>query len=250
MEKTERQVAEPKTQAAPAVETAGLSRRYGRRWVLWDIDWSVPVGCAALVAGHNGAGKSTLFRILATAIRADRGRAVVAGHDVARARHSARRATALLSHASYLYEALTARENLEITLRLLGRPAERATIDDLLETTRLIDRADDPVATFSAGMRKRLALGRVLAQAAQVVLLDEPYGQLDPAGFRLVDDTVRRLRSAGATVLMATHQLERASVLCDLGLVLERGQVRWRGPAARLPREGGLDSGGLPEGVA
>jgi ABC-type uncharacterized transport system ATPase subunit len=83
-----------------------------------------------------------------------------------------------------------------------------------------------------------------------VVLLDEPYGQLDPPGFRLVDDVVAALRSRGATVLVATHQLERGAALCERGLVLEAGRVAWTGPARDLVRGSGLDPAGLAEGGA
>jgi heme exporter protein A len=103
--------------------------------------------------------------------------------------------------------------------------------------------------TFSAGMRKRLMLARTLLQEASVVLLDEPYGHLDPAGFRLVDDVIGGLRARGATVLLATHLLERGVARCDQALVLEAGRVAWQGQAVDLPRESGLEAAGLPEGA-
>jgi heme exporter protein A len=85
-------------------------------------------------------------------------------------------------------------------------------------------------------MRKRLALARLLLQPAAVVLLDEPYGELDPAGFRLVDDLLRRLRAEGRTVLMATHLVEHGRELCDFALVLEAGRLAFAGPTADAPR--------------
>ena len=133
-----------------------------------------------------------------------------------------RRLTALLSHQSYLYESLTARENLDVFADHLGVPRNVA----LLERVGLSARADDAVSTFSAGMRKRLSFARVLLQEPRVVLLDEPYGQLDPPGFALVDEVVRELKSRGTTVLMATHQLERGGKLADDAIVLEEGRVR------------------------
>jgi ABC-2 type transport system ATP-binding protein len=118
----------------------------------------------------------------------------------------------------------------------------------LLEEVGLAERAGDPVATFSAGMRKRLSLARTLLQEASVVLLDEPYGALDPPGFRLVDRFFSLLRQRGTTVLVATHLLERGAALCDRGIVLEGGRLAWTGAARDLPREGGLQAAGLPEG--
>jgi heme exporter protein A len=200
-----------------------------------------------MVTGRNGSGKSTLLRVLSTAIRADRGTAQVAGHDISSATQEVRRHVALLSHYSHLYEALSALENIRVVARFLGRDARRDALLPLLDEVGLADRADDPVATFSAGMRKRLSLARTLLQQASVVFLDEPYGQLDPPGFRLIDTLLDRLRRNGVTVLMATHLLERGSALCDLAIVLEEGRLRWSGPAAELQEQGGLRARALPE---
>jgi heme exporter protein A len=229
------------------VEAVGLGRRYGRRWALVDVDLRLPRGSALLLAGRNGSGKSTLLRVLATAIAPTRGGARVGGLDVERDRDAVRRRTALLGHAPYSYDPLTALENLRIAARFLGRPHGREPLRALLAEVGLAERADDAVETFSAGMRKRLALARVLLQDAEVVLLDEPYGQLDPPGFRLVDGLFGRLRGLGRTVLVATHLLERGADLCDEGLVLEAGRVAWTGPAADLPGQG-VAAAGLAEG--
>lgn len=200
-----------------------------------------------MVAGRNGSGKTTLLRTLGTAIRPDGGAGLVEGFDLVREREEVRRRTALLSHAAYTYEALTAMENLRISARMLGTEEGSPDLTDLLDQVGLAERQDDPVATFSAGMRKRLAIARVLLQAAPVVFLDEPYGQLDPPGFRFVDHLVAVCRERGATVLVSTHQLERGAALCDLGIVLTRGRITWSGPAAELPSRGGIDPAGLPE---
>jgi heme exporter protein A len=188
-----------------------------------------------MVTGRNGSGKSTLLRVLATAIRADRGSARVLGHDIEHERDAVRRQLALLAHHTHLYEALSAIENLDIAARFLARDASRPALLSHLDEVGLAERADDAVSTFSAGMRKRLALAHTLLQESAVVLLDEPYGHLDPPGFRLVDRTLERLRARGATVLMATHLLERGSALCDRGLLLEQGRLVWAGPAGELP---------------
>jgi heme exporter protein A len=237
------------TGAPLAVEAAGICRRYGRRWALVDVSFTLPRGAGLVVAGRNGSGKTTLLRVLATALRADRGSARIDGFDIRKHREEVRRRSALLGHHSFLYEALTALENLQVAARLLGREAGRAGLVEKLAEVRLADRADDPVMTFSAGMRKRLTLARTLLQEASVVLLDEPYGHLDPPGFRLVDEVIDGLRARGATVLLATHLLERGASRCDQALVLEAGRVAWQGRAGDLPREGGLEAAGLPEGA-
>src|SRR5947209_4069518 len=201
-----------------AIDAAHLARRYGRRWALADVSFQLRPGQVMMVSGRNGSGKTTLLRILSTAIRADGGRATVAGHDIVKGRDEIRRATALLAHQSYLYESLTARENLAIISA--GQPPSA-----VLERVGLLDRANDPVSTFSAGMRKRLSFARVLLQKPSIAFLDEPYGQLDPEGFVLVEQVIVELKRGGATVVIATHQVDRVAHFADTKLALENGRA-------------------------
>lgn len=203
-----------------AIDAAHLARRYGRRWALVDVSFQLEPGRMMMVAGRNGSGKTTLLRILSTAIRPDRGSASVAGYDLKR-RDEIRRTTALLAHYSYLYESLTARENLDVVARFCGGEPPTA----VLERVGLLDRANDPVSTFSAGMRKRLSFARVLLQKPTIAFLDEPYGQLDPQGFALVEDVVAELKRGGATVVLTTHQVDRVSRLADASIMLEQGRL-------------------------
>ncbi len=212
------------------IDVERVARRYGRRWALADVTFQVPPATVMMVAGRNGAGKSTLFRVLSTAIRPDRGRATVGGFDVARQREDVRKITAILSHANYLYESLTAKENLFIVADHLG--IRRDGVMGVLEQVNLASRADDTVSTFSAGMRKRVSFARILLQEPRFVFLDEPYGALDPPGFDLVDEVIGELKRRGTTILMATHQWERSARLADLALVLDQGRVIWQGPAS------------------
>lgn len=205
------------------IEIDRLGRRYGSRWALSNVSVRIRDGSVVMVAGPNGSGKSTLFRILATAIRPHCGTATIDGWDLDRHRDDIRKSVALLTHASYLYEPLTGLENLRVFADHLDR--SRDGLMPLLERVGLASRANDPVSAYSAGMRKRLSFARVLLQEPRVVMLDEPYGQLDPEGFTLVDEVVRELRERGATVLMATHQLERGTKLADSMLFLEAGRV-------------------------
>lgn len=218
-----------------AIEASSLSRRYGRRWALLELSFRVPRGRVVMLTGHNGSGKSTLLRVLSTALRPDGGQARVGGHDLVSEREAVRSKVALLGHHLYLYEALTALENLRTSARFLGLAASREALLARLAQVALAERADDPVSCFSAGMRKRLALARALLQPADVVLLDEPYGELDPAGFRLVDELLARLRAERRTVLMATHLLARGRDHSDDALQLEAGRISYHGPAAQAP---------------
>jgi heme exporter protein A len=232
----------------PAVEATGLGRRFGRRWALAALDVALPRGEALLVAGRNGSGKSTLLRVLATVLRPDRGRGAVDGFDLVAERDEVRRRVALLGHQAHTYESLTALENLQVAARFLRRPAGRTDLLPRLEELGLAGRADDVVATFSAGMRKRLSLARILLQEASLVMLDEPYGQLDPPGFLFVDRLLDSTRRRGATLLMATHLLERGRAHCDRALILAEGRLAWSGAASDLPRAAREE--GLQEGAA
>ena len=231
---------------AAAASVAGLeghelSKRYGARWALVRISFRIARGETAMLAGRNGSGKSTLLRVLATALRPDLGTARVAGLDTVADRDEVRRRAALLDHRSHVYDAFSALENLEVMARFLGHGAlDRERLMAVLDEVGLADRAGDPVAAFSAGMRKRLALARVLLKAPEVALLDEPYGELDPPGFRLVDGVLDRLRRRGATVLMATHLVERGREHCDRALVLAGGGLEWDGAARHLAVDAGL----------
>jgi len=218
------------------IDLKGTARRYGPRWALGGVTLQVAPASVVMLAGRNGAGKSTLLRILATAIRPDRGSVTIGGFDVVRQREDVRKMTAFLGHQNYLYEALTARENLAVFADHLR--ISRIRIPSLLEQVGLGSRGGDIVSTFSAGMRKRLSLARMLLQQPQVALLDEPYGALDPPGFDFVDACIGELKRSGATVVMATHQWERATRFSDLAVILDQGLLTWQGPAAQaLVRE-------------
>lgn len=201
---------------ALAIDAQNIGRRFGRRWALADVTFQLRRGAVLMLAGHNGSGKTTLLRVLATLLRPDIGRATVAGFDVAKEREPLRKKIALLSHHSYLYEALTARENLS----LVG-----TDVDAMLERVGLRDRANDAVSTFSAGMRKRLSFARVLMQEPEIAFLDEPYGQLDPQGFALVDEVIGELKRRGATIVVATHQVEHVTHYADERLTLSGGRT-------------------------
>jgi heme ABC exporter ATP-binding subunit CcmA len=218
-----------------AVVARGLYRRYGRRFALLDVSFDVPQGACVMLAGRNGSGKSTLLRVLSTLLRPDRGQLRLFGRDPAHESEEVRRTTALLGHRCFLYEPLSALENLELWARLVGQDAARPALLHRLSEVGLAERAHDPVAGFSAGMRQRLALARVLLKDAPLVLLDEPHGHLDPQGFRLVDGLLEKLRARGRTVLVATHLLERARELCDQALILEAGRLVFAGPSTEMP---------------
>lgn len=218
-----------------AIETQGLSRRYGSRWALNRLDLVVPKGEILMVAGPNGAGKSTLLRLLATVSRPDSGRGSIFGLDLERQRSGVRAQLSLLDHRSFCYGDFSALENLDLAHRSGGMP-----LDQVIDLVGLAGREHDALDGFSAGMKKRLALGRILAQGAPLVLLDEPYAGLDPEGFVRLERMFAALAESGATVLISTHQVARVAPHCHRALVLRDGQTAWLGPASDLPSEGEL----------
>ena len=172
-----------------------------------------------------------MLRILAGAIRPHAGGVTVDGVDLIEDPQSFRRRTALLSHAAFTYEVLTAFQNLEILTRILGGESNRSAVLAILERVGLAERADHAVSTFSAGMRKRLSLARVLLQDARIILLDEPYGNLDASGFELVDHLIAEWLRDERTVVIASHDLERTAPLCDEAILLREGRVVREGAA-------------------
>lgn len=209
----------------PAVVTTDLARLFAGNAALAGVSLRVDAGGVIALLGANGAGKTTLLRLLATAIRPSYGRAQVDGFDIDRDADLVRGRVAYLSHATGLYDDLTARENLRFAAAMLGTPDAAQRVERALSDVGLSDRAADPVRGFSAGMRKRLALGRILLGNASLVLLDEPYAALDAEGQGLVDQLLTAWREVGVTVLVASHAADRLEPFLDGRVLLARGLV-------------------------
>ncbi|NBD13555.1 MULTISPECIES: heme ABC exporter ATP-binding protein CcmA [Corallococcus] len=215
----------PPSGSAPALALHDVSKRYGRRWAVARLTYALPPGRSLLLTGHNGSGKTTLLRLIATALGPTAGRVEVLGRDAVLEREAVRRDVALLSHASFLYEDLTAQQNLMVLARLLGVDAPQDAADALLNRVGLTRRTDSPVRGFSAGMRKRLAIARLLMKAPALALLDEPFGELDPAGIRDMEGVIAELKAGGTTVVLATHLIEQGMSLCEERLHLQDGRA-------------------------
>jgi heme exporter protein A len=180
------------------------------------------------LTGSNGSGKTTLLRTIATAIRPTAGSVRVLGLDSRADRHEVRQNVALLSHTSFLYEDLTAEQNLRLLGRLIApdvADSPLSMIPSLLERVGLAHRSEHPVRQFSAGMRKRLAIARLLLKAPRVALLDEPFGELDPGGVVDMEGIIAELKSGGTTIVLATHLVEQGLALCQERLHLADGRA-------------------------
>jgi heme exporter protein A len=209
----------------PAVETSELARLFAGSPALAGVSLRIEGGRTVALLGSNGAGKTTLLRILATIIRSSYGTARIDGLDVVRDADLVRERVAYLSHATGLYDDLTARENLDFAARLLGTEDRAARVERALADVGLAPRGGDRVRGFSAGMRKRLALGRILLGTPSLVLLDEPYAALDVDGMGLVDQLLAAWREVGVSVLVASHATDRLTAFLDGSVLLDQGLV-------------------------
>jgi heme exporter protein A len=209
----------------PAIEVRDVSKRYGRRWAVARLSYSLPAGCSLLLTGHNGSGKTTLLRMISTVTFPTAGQLLVFGRDTREERDSLRRTVALLSHASFLYEDLTAEQNLMLLARLIGLSGAKVKVAELLDRVGLKQRSDSPARHFSAGMRKRLAIARLLLKAPRLALLDEPFGELDPGGIIQMEEHIQTLQRSGTTVILATHLIEQGERLTQRRLHLENGRL-------------------------
>jgi ABC-2 type transport system ATP-binding protein len=215
-----------------AVETEGLTKRYGDVRALDGVSLQVAAGEIFGLLGPNGAGKSTLIRILTGRARPTGGEARVLGHAVPRELEAVRRSINLVAETPNVYQRATARENLELFCRLYGLPRKRA--DEVLELVRLSDVAGRKVKTFSTGMRQRLQLARAVLNQPRVLFLDEPTRGLDPRSARDLRELVLALAEGGSTVFLTTHDMHEAEELCGRVAFLVAGRIAALDTPARL----------------
>jgi ABC-2 type transport system ATP-binding protein len=226
-----------------AVVTEGLGKRFGDTWALDGLDLTVAEGSVCGLLGPNGAGKTTAVRVLATLLRADAGRAEVAGHDVAREPAAVRRHIGLTGQQATVDNILTGRENLIMWGRLfhLGQRAAARRADELLEQFGLTDAAHRRAKLYSGGMRRRLDIASSLVLAPRVFFLDEPTTGLDPRNRGEVWSALRGLVAGGTTVLMTTQYLDEADQLADQIVVIDGGRKVAEGTPSQLKSDIGGD---------
>lgn len=211
--------------AQPIVEVSGIARRFGERWALRGVSFSVSPGEGVALLGRNGGGKTTLLRILATVLRPTRGGGRIFGYDLVREAASIRGEIGVLGHSPGLYGDLTAEENLRFAMRMLGRPVAVDQIREALALVALERFAGERTRGFSAGMQRRVGLARLLLQRPRLVLLDEPYAAFDTAGIQLVNAFLAEQLARGGAAVVATHDLARARGVLGRVIELHGGRV-------------------------
>jgi ABC-2 type transport system ATP-binding protein len=215
------------------IETAALSKRFGTRPAVIDVDLTVPRSCAFGFLGHNGAGKTTFIRMLLGLTRPDAGTMRIRGLTVPEQRAEALARVGAIVEEPHFHNHLTGRENLEVIAAVRSRQAfER--IDGALTRVGLSDRAHDRVKTYSQGMRQRLGVARCLLADPELLILDEPMNGLDPGGILEFREMIGGLVAEGRTVFLSSHLLDEVEKTCDAAAVIDRGRVIAQGAIAAL----------------
>ena len=219
------------------VETSGLTKRFGDRVAVDDVDLRVPRGSAFGYLGPNGAGKTTLIRMLLGLTSVTSGRMHLLGRPVPAERAAALARVGAIVEEPRFHGHLTGRENLTV-IAAAREPEAHARIDGALARTGLSQRADERVKRYSLGMRQRLGVARSLLADPELLILDEPTNGLDPAGIREFRHMIRGFVAEGRTVLLSSHLLDEVEKICDSVAIVDRGRVVMQGPIAELARGG------------
>jgi ABC-2 type transport system ATP-binding protein len=211
----------PTQEGARALIVERLTKRFGDRTAFSDVSFTVDYGEVFGFLGPNGAGKTTTVRTLGTLLTPTTGSASVAGLALSKENGvEIRRRIAVMPESPGVYLRLTVAENLRCFAGLYELSHARERIDRALRAVNLLDRAGDPCAALSKGLRQRVGLARALLSEPQVLFLDEPTSGLDPVASREVHELIDGLRKSGVTIFLTTHRLEEAERLCDRVAIL------------------------------
>lgn len=220
------------------IEVAGLTKSYGDLRAVDDLTFTIETGEFFGLLGPNGAGKTTALEMIEGLRRPDAGTVSIDGHDPWKRDPRLQRRIGVQLQSTAFFERLTAREQLVTFASLYDAPAERA--DALLAQVGLEDKADVPVDKLSGGQAQRLSIACALVHDPEIVFLDEPSAALDPQARRKLWDFLQGLNDSGRTVVLTTHYMEEAEVLCDRVAIIDRGRLLELDSPAALVR--GLDA--------
>ncbi|HEY4915303.1 MAG TPA: ABC transporter ATP-binding protein [Solirubrobacteraceae bacterium] len=227
------------TSSTPAIETVGLTKRFGERAALDGIDLQVPRGVAFGFLGPNGAGKTTIIRTLLGLTPASAGTMHVLGYPVPAQRAQALQRVGAIVEEPRFHMHLTGRENLRIVAAVRA-PETFARIDPALARVGLADRAGEKVKSYSMGMRQRLGVARCLLADPLLLILDEPTNGLDPGGIQEFREMIREMvEQEGRTVFVSSHLLDEVEKTCDAAAIVDRGKIVTQGAIAELADGGG-----------
>ncbi len=236
-------LSQPEVDAIPAaIRIEGLSRHFGDLVAVDHLNLSIPAGSIFGLLGPNGAGKTTTIKMLTTLLPPTEGNAIVAGFDVHQKSRAVRRSIGYVPQLLSADGGLTGRENLIVFARLYGvsRRDRQERIQEALEMIGLTEMADTLVRQYSGGMIRRLEIAQAILHRPVVLFLDEPTVGLDPVARRAVWDHVKELKARfGTTILLTTHYMEEADVLCDEVAIMHQGRVVAKGSPIQLKAQAG-----------
>jgi heme exporter protein A len=221
-----------------ALELDRVAKIYGRTPALRATSLRLAGGDVLALLGPNGSGKSTLLKIVAGVIAPTLGGGAIFGLDLTNNRLELRSVVGLMASDTYLYDDLTAAENLRFVLTMAGKVGARQRVREALAGVGLEEHIDERVRTFSSGMKRRLSLARTLVLEPSVLLLDEPYNSLDTDAASLVDEAVVAVSGGGGIVVLATHDAPRAIAVSSQVARLDRGALVFSGPTREYTARG------------
>ena len=207
------------------VEAAHLRKTYGPTPALEDVSLSLEARQGLTLLGPNGTGKTTLLRILATLLRPTSGSLRIVGRDALKEPPAVRGAIDMVGHGTWIYEDLTAIENLRFWSVMGGHDATRSRLHAALESVELDTVAERRARTFSAGMKRRLALSRVLLGGGRLLLLDEPFTGLDREGRKWLGEFLMAFKARGGALVVATHSFDAGLGVADRVAILAGGRL-------------------------
>lgn len=214
-----------------------ISKKIGTKTILHNIDLHIGAGEFITVFGPNGAGKSTLLNILAMLMKPTTGNLLINGVNTREESAGARKMIGVISHRTFLYDNLTAYENLEFYGRMYGVADLRTRIHEALQEVGLEFFLNDPVRIFSRGMQQRLAIARAVLHQPALLFLDEPYTGLDQQATEILRGVLAGLNVSGRTVFMITHNFEQGLDLSHRTILLMKGRIAFEGKSGDLSPE-------------
>lgn len=218
------------------ISAEAVTKTFGNFEALRGIDLNVKKGEFVTLFGPNGAGKTTLIKLLATLAKPTSGKLTVSGYDTSKEAGKVRASVGVISHDPYLYESLSAFENIKFFGDMYGLPDTDTRSEELINLIGLGSRMHDLVRTYSRGMKQRLSVARAIVHDPSVLLLDEPYTGLDQKGAQIFGDTLEWLKSHGRTILMTTHNIEEGLQLSDRVGIITSGKITYEGSASDIDR--------------
>ncbi len=221
------------------IDVAGLTKTYGARRVVDDLDLKVPQGAIYGFLGPNGSGKTTTIRMVCGLLKPDSGAGRVLGFDVLRDSTRIKERVGYMTQKFSLYEDLSIRENLDFVARLYEMPDRENRVDAALSDLGLSERADQLAGKLSGGWKQRLALAACMIHEPRLLLLDEPTAGVDPKARRDFWDQIRRFSAQGVTTLVSTHYMDEA-VQCDSIAYIAYGKKLLDAPTRDVPKQVGL----------